>query len=479
MKKPEKITPRTTNFAKWYVDVITQADLMNYGPIKGTIYFKPLGYKIWENIVKIVNAYFVKQKIENVYFPLLIPQDFIEKEKKHIEGFAPELLTITKVGGKNLVENIYIRPTSELLFADYFKAEIAKNNILPIKLNQWSQVLRWEKTTNPFLRNTEFLWQEGHTIHASKVEADQFAKKIARFYKYFLENYLAIPVISGQKTEREKFAGAVNTYTVEAMMQNFRALQSATAHFLGQNFAKNFEIFYKNKENKSQIPFQTSWGLSTRLIGAIVMVHSDDNGLIFPPKIAPIQVDILEFFSKKNQEVKIFAKKIAKILKNAKISYKIDDTDQQIGYKINNSEVHGAPIRIEIGPNEVKNNQICLVRRDNHQKFFFNIDLLKEKCRKILEQIQADLFKKAKIRLLENTVFVNSINEFEQAIKNNKFVIAPFSESPEREQEIQEKTGATARCILPKNSFFALPQTGNSIFSGEKTNKFVLFAKSY
>lgn len=479
MKKPEKITARTTDFAKWYIDVIAQADLMNYGPIKGTIYFKPLGYKIWENIVRIVNSYFVRQKIENVYFPLLIPQDFIEKEKKHIKGFAPELLTITKVGDKSLAENIYIRPTSELLFADYFKAEIAKNNILPIKLNQWSQVLRWEKTTNPFLRNTEFLWQEGHTIHSSKTEAEQFAKKIARFYKDFLENYLSIPVILGKKTNREKFPGAFNTYTVESMMQNKRALQSATSHFLGQNFAKNFDIKFKNKKNETQIPFQTSWGISTRLIGAIVMAHSDDNGLILPPKIAPIQVDILEFFSKKNPEVKIFAKKVAKILKQKKISFQIDDSNEQIGFKINNSEVHGSPVRIEIGPNEVKNQQICLVRRDTREKIIFNISELKNKCPEILRKIQIDLLEKAKKRLSNNTVFVTTYKELKQEIIKGKFVIVPFNESAKKEAEIQEETTATARCIVPRTAIFNLPQSGISIFSGKKTTRFVLFAKSY
>lgn len=479
MKKPEKITSKTDDFAKWYVDVITQADLMSYAPIKGTIYFKPLGYQIWENITKVVNTYFIKQGVKNVYFPLLIPKDFIDKEKKHVKGFAPELLTITQVGEKKLSEKIYVRPTSELLFADYFRTEIAANNVLPIKLNQWSQVLRWEKTTNPFLRNTEFLWQEGHTIHTTKSEAVVFAKKIGKYYKNFLENYLAIPAVFGKKTKRERFAGAVSTYTVESMMQNCRALQSATSHFLGQNFAKNFDIKFKNEKNEIEIPYQTSWGISTRLIGAIVMVHSDDNGLILPPKIAPTQVDILEFFAKKNQEVKIFAKKIAKILKRKNITYQIDDTDEQIGYKINNSEVHGSPVRIEIGPKEVKNQEVCLVRRDTREKIFFHISELETRCSQILKQIQADLFEKAKNRLIENTVFANTFEEFEEEIKNNKFVIAPFSEKIKSEVEIQEKTGATARCVLTKKSLFKLPTTGVSIFSGKKTNKFVLFAKSY
>ncbi len=479
MKRPEKITPSSEDFAKWYVDVITQGNLMSYGPIKGTLYFKPFGYAIWTNITKIVDAFFASQGVKNVYFPLLIPESFIEKEKQHIKGFAPELLTITHVGQKKLAENIYIRPTSELLFADYFKNEIAANNILPLKLNQWTQVLRWEKTTNPFLRNTEFLWQEGHTIHSDKLEAQNFTKKIAKYYKFFLENYLAIPTIFGKKTNREKFAGAVTTYTIESMMQNFRALQSATSHFLGQNFAKNFGIQFKNNKNEFETPYQTSWGISTRLIGALVMVHSDDSGLVLPPKIAPYKVDILEFFAKKHPEVKDFSKKVARILKQRKISYQIDESDEQIGFKINKSEVSGSPIRIEIGPNDVKKNQICLVRRDNHQKIYFSLDELKDKCPKILDEIQKNLFEKAKTRIIENTVFVTSYQDLQTEIQKGKFVIAPFSETSAKEQQIQDETTATARCILPKNSIFNIPQSANSIFSGKKTTKFVLFAKSY
>ncbi|MBG0730682.1 proline--tRNA ligase [Mycoplasma sp. 'Moose RK'] len=479
MKKLEKITPAKTDFAKWYVDVITQADLMAYAQIKGTIYFKPNGFAIWENIVHVVDAYFKKQGIKNVYFPLLIPEAFIEKEKNHIKGFAPELLTVTHVGEKKLNEKIFLRPTSELLFADYFRNEIAANNNLPCKLNQWSQVLRWEKTTNPFLRNTEFLWQEGHTVHANSIEARKFAKKMIIFYKEFLQNYLAIPTFFGKKTNRERFAGAKITYTIESMMQNFRALQSATSHYLGQNFAKSFEIYFKNAKNEPTIPFQTSWGISTRLIGAIVMVHGDDNGLVLPPKIAPIQVNILEFFAKKNPRIKIFTAKVAKILKSKQIRFQIDDTDAQIGFKIANSEVHGSPLRIEIGPRDVQNQQVCLVRRDNFEKKLINIANLKNEITLILDQIQAEMLARATSRLFENTIYVDNYIDFEKNLEKNKFVIVAFDESTKKEAEIQAKTTATARLVIQEKSLFGLPAAARSLFSKKMTSRFVLFAKSY
>lgn len=479
MKKLEKITSQEEDFGKWYVDVIVQANLMAYAQIKGTIYFKPKGYAIWENIVKIVDAYFKSQGIKNVYFPLLIPDVFIEKEKSHIKGFAPELLTITHVGDKKLAEKIYLRPTSELLFADYFRNEIAANNLLPLKLNQWSQVLRWEKTTNPFLRNTEFLWQEGHTIHAEAPEARKFSLKIIKFYQKFLHQYLAIPTLLGKKTARERFAGAKITFTLESMMQNFRALQSATSHYLGQNFAKSFDIVFKNLENKFQTPFQTSWGISTRLIGAIVMVHGDNHGLVLPPKIAPIQVDILEFFSKKHPEVKIFATKVAKILKAKKIRIAIDESDNQVGFKIANSEVHGAPIRIEIGPRDSQNQQVCLVRRDNFAKKIIKITDLASEIHETLKQIQLDMFDRANSRLYQNIVYVETYEDLQTEVGKGKFVIAPFEESQENEAKIQLETTATARLIIQKKRDFGLPNTAKSLFSGKITSQFVLFAKSY
>ncbi|CAT04739.1 Proline--tRNA ligase [Mesomycoplasma conjunctivae] len=480
MKKLEKITPWKQDFAKWYVDVITQAELMSYGPVKGTMYLKPNGYAIWSSIQDVLNFIFQELSIKNVYFPSLIPQSFIEKEKQHVKGFAPELLTITHVGEKKLPENIYLRPTSEVLFADFFKKEIAHKNKLPILLNQWCQVTRWEKTTNPFLRTTEFLWQEGHTVHEDSSKAKKFAKIMIENYKFIVEKFLAIPVIVGKKTQKERFAGAKTTYTIEAMMKDGRALQAGTSHYLGQNFSKNFDITFKNKDNQLEYVYQTSWGVSTRLIGALIMTHGDDRGIIIPPAIAEYKVDILAFFVNKHPNLKKAILKLSDELDDFHITNRVDLSDNQVGFKIANSEVLGTPVRIEIGPRDLEAKQVVVVRRDTLEKKIVPTSQIVNHLEQLFQEIQANLFEQAKHRLTENIVYVDNYENFKVAIAQSRFVVVAFSETQKQEIKIQEETGATSRCIVSNKDFIIpLPAEAKSLFSGKKTNKFVVFAKSY
>ncbi|QJB71133.1 proline--tRNA ligase [Mycoplasma sp. 1654_15] len=480
MKKLEKITPWNEDFAKWYVDVIKQAEFMEYGPIKGTIYFKPNSFALWEKIQENLNKYFKQHNVKNVYFPLLIPQSFINKEKEHVKGFAPELLTITHAGEKKLAEELYVRPTSEVLFADCFKKELANNNQLPLIYNQWTSVLRWEKNTNPFLRTTEFLWQEGHTVHTNAEEAQKLARTMIEVYKDFIENYLAIPVIVGNKTERERFAGAVETYTVEAMMKDGKALQSGTSHYLGQNFSKSFDIIFKNTNNEFENPYQTSWGVSTRLIGGLIMTHGDDRGVIIPPKIAPVQIDILVLFSNKNPIVSKTAQQIFEKLRT-KFTPRIDASDNQPGYKASRSEVLGTPLRIEVGPRDLEKNQVTLVRRDTLEKYQVDVEKVFEKVEFLLDDIQNNLYNQAKTRLVNNLDTALNYEEFKSKIAQNKFVIIPFEANEEIEEQIQAETGATTRCI-PINLEIVneLKKINNKcFFTNKTTNRFVIFAKAY
>ena len=383
MKKIEKITLQKEDFASWYTDVIKNGDLMSYGSSKGSIIFKPLSFAIWENIRNTLDKMFKTKNVKNVYLPLLIPESLLQKEKEHVQGFNPELATITEVGGKKLSEKFYVRPTSETLFGEFFKNELNLYNELPLIFNQWANVVRWEKTTNPFLRTREFLWQEGHTIHKTEEEARKLTLEILDIYKNFLKEYLAIPIVEGQKTEHEKFSGAVDTYTIEAMMKDGKALQAGTSHYLGQNFTKAFNVTYKNEENKLVNPYGTSWGTTTRLIGALIMTHGDDHGIIIPPRIAPVQIDILELFSKKDSLVSKISNDIYNVL-TKEFRVNIDKSDKNPGFKAANSEIHGTPLRIEIGPNDVKNNQVIFVRRDTLEKITIKIENVFFEAQKIL-----------------------------------------------------------------------------------------------
>ncbi|WP_025755686.1 proline--tRNA ligase [Mycoplasmopsis cricetuli] len=478
MNKLDKITPLEQDFSKWYTDVVKNGNLIKYGSNKGSIIYLPNSYGIWELIQKNFNEILKNKKIENVYLPLLIPESLFKTEKEHLEGFNPELATVTHVGDRKLSENLYIRPTSEVLFADLFKQSINSYNDLPILYNQWANVLRWEKTTNPFLRSREFLWQEGHTCHETAMEARRFTRIMINRYAKFLKNFLAIPTVVGKKTPYEKFAGACSTYTIEAMMKDGKALQAGTSHYLARNFSKPYKIEFKNRKNEKEFVYGTSWGISTRLIGAIIMTHGDNRGIIIPPRVAPYQIDILELFAEKNKKIKKVVDQL-EINLGRKFRVRVDRSDKTPGYKAANSEIQGVPIRIEVGPRDLENNQVTLVRRDTLEKQLINLNELKDVVEITLEKIHDNLYFQAKKRLDENTVVVKNFEDFKKNIEQNKFVIAPFCCLDYTEKEIKELTGATARCI-PKD--FEKPKGDYCCFASKcksKTNRWVLFAKAY
>ncbi|MBN4089655.1 proline--tRNA ligase [Mycoplasma enhydrae] len=477
MKKLEKITLQKDNFAKWYTDVIQNGDLMSYGSSKGSIIFKPLSFGIWDNIRLQLDKRFKKLGVQNVNLPLLIPEELLNREKSHVKGFNPELATVTEVGGKKLNEKFFIRPTSEVLFGDFFKNEIESYNDLPLIYNQWVNVLRWEKTTNPFLRTREFLWQEGHTIHATDKEAQDLTKQMLETYVNFVEEYLAIPVIKGQKTEHEKFAGAEYTLTIEAMMKDGKALQSGTSHYLGQNFTKAFDITFKNKKNKLINAYGTSWGVSTRLLGALIMTHGDDRGIIIPPKIAPCQVDIIELFASKSENVHIQALKIKEELIKQNIELKIDDSDKGPGFKAANSEIHGTPLRIEIGPRDLEKNQVLAVRRDTLEKIYIPINEITSEVTKLLDDIQNNLLNQARKRLMSNIYEVDNYEDFKKNIAEGHWVITKFDGNGDDEVKIKEETGASSRCI-PIDLDFKL-EANKCFYTKRNTDRIVIFAKAY
>ncbi|NQZ65601.1 MAG: proline--tRNA ligase [Mycoplasmatales bacterium] len=475
MKILDKITPQEEDFAKWYQDIVKQGNLISYGPSKGSMIYKPISFGIWKNIQNEINKIFSRNNIENVYLPLLIPFSYIEKEKEHVEGFAPELATVTKVGSKELEDPFVIRPTSEVLFGNLFSNEVRSYKDLPIKYYQWANVLRWEKTTNPFLRNREFLWQEGHTVHSTAIDARRMTRKILKIYIKFLKDFLAIPVISGKKTPREKFSGAVSTYTIEAMMKDGKALQSGTSHYFGQNFSRAFNIKFTNVNNESEYAYQSSWGISTRLIGALIMSHSDNRGVIIPPKIAHYQIDILELFASKNENVKAISKKLCKEL-SKKFRVRLDSSDKNPGFKAGKSEIEGTPLRIEVGPRDLKNDFVTLVRRDTLEKYQVKLVDVKKKAESLLKLIQNDLYKNALMRLEKNVVYKNTYDELKKEISNKKFVVVPFAGNSKDEEKIQKETGATAR-VIPFDR--DKKNMRKCIITGKETNRLVVFARAY
>jgi len=391
-KLVEAITAMEDDFAQWYTDVVKKAELIAYSSVKGCMIIKPAGYAIWENIQKSLDAKFKETGVENLYMPMFIPESLLEKEKDHVEGFAPEVAWVTYGGLNQLQERLCVRPTSETLFCDYYANEVQSYRDLPKVCNQWCSVVRWEKETRPFLRSREFLWQEGHTAHATAEEAKERTEQMLNLYADFLEKELAIPVIRGQKTEKEKFAGAEATYTIESLMHDGKALQSGTSHNFGDGFAKAFGIQYTDKENKLQYVHQTSWGMTTRVIGAIIMVHGDNSGLVLPPKIAPIQVAIIPIQQKK-EGVLDKAYELKEVLsKNFKV--KVDDTDKSPGWKFSEQEMRGIPVRVEIGPKDIEANKCVVVRRDNREKYEVSLDDLETKLGEILDTMQKEMFEK-------------------------------------------------------------------------------------
>lgn len=444
-KLVEAITSMDADFAQWYTDVVKKAELIDYSSVRGCMILRPNGYAIWENIQKELDRRFKETGVENVYMPMFIPESLLQKEKDHVEGFAPEVAWVTQGGLEPLQERLCVRPTSETLFCDLYSNIIQSYRDLPKLYNQWCSVVRWEKTTRPFLRSMEFLWQEGHTAHATAEEAKERTIQMLNVYADFCEQILAIPMIKGQKTDKEKFAGADSTYTIEALMHDGKALQSGTSHNFGDGFAKAFGIQYTDKENKLQYVHQTSWGLSTRIIGAIIMVHGDNSGLVLPPGIAPTQVMIIPIAQHKEGVLEKAAELKSRL---GSFRVKVDDSDKSPGWKFSEQEMRGIPIRIEIGPKDMEANQAVIVRRDTREKIVVSLDDIQDKVGEVLRAIQSDMLERARKHRDEHTSIARNFTEFADNIENKHgFVKAMWCGDRACEDEIKEKTGATSRCI--------------------------------
>ena len=446
-KLVEQITAMDVDFAQWYTDVVKKAELMDYSSVKGCMILRPYGYAIWENIQKDLDARFKRTGHENVYMPMFIPESLLTKEKDHVEGFAPECAWVTFGGETKLSERLAVRPTSETLFCEHFKNVIQSYRDLPKLYNQWCSVVRWEKTTRPFLRTSEFLWQEGHTMHESREEAIAETLQMLNVYKDFYLESLAIPAITGQKTEKEKFAGAEATYTIEPMMHNGVALQGGTSHFFGDGFAKAFDITYTARDNTVKHPYQTSWGVSTRMIGAIIMTHGDDNGLILPPAIAPIQVAIIPVAQHKEGVLEKASELKERLAKTLRV--KLDDSDQSTGWKFSQYEMKGVPVRLEIGPKDIENNSCVLVSRVTREKKFVSLDNVEAEVAAMLKQVYDELVERASKNLAEKTHTAKSLEEFLDVAENKPgFIKAMWCGDAACEEAIKDKTGGVkSRCI--------------------------------
>ena len=476
------VTPRSKDYARWYTDVVLKAELADYSPVKGCMVIRPYGYALWENIREQLDRRFKATGHVNAYFPLFIPMSFLEKEKEHVEGFSPELAVVTHGGGKKLDEPLVVRPTSETIINAMYAKWVRSYRDLPILINQWANVVRWEMRTRLFLRTTEFLWQEGHTAHASQEEAEEEARRILDIYTDFAVNEAAIPVIPGMKSEKEKFAGAVWSSTIEAMMGDKKALQAGTSHYLGQNFAKAFGTRFLNKNNELEYVYQTSWGVSTRMVGAVIMVHGDDKGLVLPPRLAPIQVVIVPIWRKEEQKRTVLgeAEKVFKELQASGVRVKLDDREGvSPGFKFNDWEMRGVPLRVEIGPRDVENHVVVVSRRDipgKEGKSTFGREGLVQVVRELLEAVQSSLLEKATRFRDENTHEVRNYDEFKEVLESEGgFIKAPWSGSPEDEVRIKEETKATIRCF----PFEYEGEGGTCFYTGKKADKIAIFAKAY
>nr|WP_256213037.1 proline--tRNA ligase [Bacillus sp. OV322] len=476
MKKEfvKEITPMGDDFAQWYTDVVTKADLIDYSSVRGSMIIRPYGYALWENIKNELDMRIKETGHENVYMPLLIPESLLQKEKDHIEGFAPEVAWVTHGGTEELAERLCIRPTSEVLFCEHYSKIIHSYRDLPKLYNQWASVIRWEKTTRPFLRTLEFLWQEGHTAHATDEEAHEETTRMLDVYASLCEEILAIPVIKGQKTEKEKFAGAKFTYTIESLMHDGKALQTGTSHHLGDGFAKAFNIQYSDKSGALQYVNQTSWGLTTRVIGALIMVHGDDRGLIIPPKAAPIQLMIIPVAQHK-EGVLDFAYHLKNRLSKT-FRTDIDASDRSPGWKFNEHEMKGIPLRLEAGPRDIEKGQVILVRRDTGEKSFIPIDDVEQKVAETLEDIQKSLYERALKLREEKTSSVLTMEEFKEvSAAHPGFIKAMWCGSRECEDQIKEETGATSRCI----PFQKETLSDKCVCCGKDEKHMVYWAKAY
>ena len=491
-KELKNLTKRADNYSQWYNDLVMKADLAELSPVRGCMIIKPYGYAIWEKMQQELDKMFKKTGVQNAYFPMLIPKSFFSREAEHVAGFAKECAVVTHYrlkaseDGKSvdvdpaakLDEELIIRPTSETIIWNTYKNWIHSWRDLPILCNQWCNVMRWEMRTRPFLRTSEFLWQEGHTAHATKEEAEAKAQEMLKVYADFAEKYMGVPVLQGVKSETERFAGALNTYTIEAMMQDGKALQSGTSHFLGQNFAKSFDVTYLNKENKPEYVWATSWGVSTRLMGALIMVHSDDNGLVLPPKLAPIQVVIVPINKGEEQLQQITAKlqPVIDQLRELGISVKYDDSDnKRPGFKFADYELKGIPVRLVMGGRDLENNTIEIMRRDTLEKESVSFDGIVERVKDMLEDIQRNIFEKARNYRDAHVYECDNYEEFKERVKDGGFFLCHWDGTAETEAKIKEDTQATIRCVP-----FAYEQTpGVDMVSGKPAVARVIIARSY
>ncbi|KAI4453460.1 prolyl-trna synthetase [Holotrichia oblita] len=472
----EEITPRDVDFAKWYTDIVKKADLIDYSSVKGCMIIRPYGYAIWENIQRILDKRFKNSGHENVYMPMFIPESLLNKEKKHVAGFAPEVAWVTHGGSELLQERLCVRPTSETLFCEHYAQIIHSHRDLPKLYNQWCSVVRWEKTTRPFLRSREFLWQEGHTAHATAEEAILETERMLSIYADFCCEDLNMPVIKGRKTESDKFAGAVATYAIEALMHDGKALQAGTSHYFGDGFARAFDITYTSKENKMEYVFQTSWGVSTRLMGGIIMSHGDDSGLVLPPAIAPVQVMIIPVAQHK-EGVLDMAGQLCKRLQDLGIRTKVDDSDNSAGWKFSECEMKGIPLRLEIGPKDIEKNQCVMVRRDNREKVIVPLDKLENEAVSLLKTLGNAIYQKALDNLSRHTYNCVSLDEINTSLteKGDGFVRAMWCGNEECETAIKEKTGVGSRCI----PFEQINLSDKCICCGGKAETMVYWGKAY
>lgn len=473
-KMVEEITSMEEDFAKWYTDVVKKAELIEYTSVKGCMVIRPYGYAIWENIQKELDREFKALGHENVCMPMFIPESLLNKEKDHVEGFAPEVAWVTYGGNEKLEERLCVRPTSETLFCEHYKAIVHSYRDLPKLYNQWVSVVRWEKTTRPFLRSREFLWQEGHTIHATAEEAREETIRMLNVYADFCENFLAMPVVKGVKTEKERFAGAEDTYTIEALMHDGKALQSATSHYFGDGFARAFDIQFTDKDNKLKYPFQTSWGSTTRLIGAIIMTHGDNNGLVLPPKVAPIQVVVIPVAAHKPGVLEKAQELTDRIGKFCRV--KIDTSDNSPGWKFAEHEMKGVPLRLEIGPKDIEKNQCVLVRRDNREKYFVSLDNLETEIPKLLDAVQDGLFQAALARRANMTYTAKTLDELKDIADNKPgFIKAMWCGSRECEEKLKEYAGVSSRCIPFEQEHIA----DTCVCCGKPADKMLYWGKAY
>lgn len=491
-KELKQLTKRAENYSQWYNDLVVKAELAEQSPVRGCMVIKPYGYAIWEKMQAQLDKEFKKTGVQNAYFPLLIPKSFLSREAEHVKGFAKECAVVTHYRLKSseegnsvvvdpsakLEEELIIRPTSETIIWNTYKGWIHSWRDLPIMCNQWCNVMRWEMRTRPFLRTSEFLWQEGHTAHATREEAEVEAQKMLKVYADFAEKWMAVPVLQGVKSETERFAGALDTYTIEAMMQDGKALQSGTSHFLGQNFAKSFDVTFLNKENKPEYVWATSWGVSTRLMGALIMVHSDDNGLVLPPKLAPIQVVIVPIY-KGDDQLKAISNKLQPVINKLEelgISVKYDDSDnKRPGFKFADYELKGIPVRLVMGGRDLENNTIEIMRRDTLEKESVSFDGIVERVKTLLDDIQANLFEKARAYRDAHVYECDNYDEFKECVKDGGFFLCHWDGTAETEAKIKEDTQATIRCVP-----FDYEQTeGVDMVSGKPAKCRVIIARSY